>query len=111
VLELDRALGAVAVHALCEPREARDVVVAIGHEAGHGWSPGLHVRRRRAHDDEAGPAAGNLGVVVDVALAHLAVGVRGADVGRHVDDAVGNLEVADLERAEQVRKRHDRISC
>ena len=93
MLELDRALRAVAVHRLGEPREARDVVVAVGHEAGHGRPAGLHVGRRRADDDEPGAAARDVAVVGDVALAHLAVGVRRADVGGHVDDAVGELDV------------------
>ena len=91
VLELDGALRAVAVHPLGQAGEARDVVVAVGDEAGHRGPAGLHVRRRGADDDEAGAAAGDVGVVVDVALAHLAVGVRRADVRRHVDDAVGQL--------------------
>ena len=34
VLELDRALRAVAVHRLGQAGEARHVVVAVGHEAG-----------------------------------------------------------------------------
>ena len=110
MLELDRALRAVAVHPLGQAGEARDVVVAVGHEAGHGGAAGLHVRRGRADDDEAGPAAGDVGVVMDVALAHLAVGMRRADVRRHVDDPVRQLDVPQLDRAEQVRERHDRIS-
>ena len=88
--------------------EARDVVVAVGHEAGHGRAARLHVRRGRADDDEAGPAAGDVGVVVDVALADLAVGVRGPDVRGHVDDAVRELDVPQLQGAEEVRERHDR---
>ncbi len=110
VLELDRALRAVAMHPLGQAGEARDVVVAVGDEAGHRGAAGLHVRRGRPDDDEAGPAAGDVGVVVDVALAHLAVGVRGRDVRRHVDDAVRELDVPQLDGAEEVRERHDRIS-
>ena len=50
VLELDRALRAVAVHPLGQAGETRDVVVAVGHQAGHGGATGLQVRawsRRR----------------------------------------------------------------
>ncbi len=105
MLELDGALRAVAVHPLGEAREARDVVVAVGHEARDGRPPGPAVRRRGADDHEPGPAARDVGVVVDVAFAHLAVGVGGADVRRDVDHAVRQLQAAELDRAEEVRER------
>ena len=96
VLELDGALGPVAMHALGEACQARDVVVAVGHETGDRGPARRRVRRRGAHDDEAGPAPGDRLVVVDVVLADLAVRVRRADVGRHVDDAVGQLQIAEV---------------
>ena len=104
MLELDGAFRAVAVHPLGQPGEARDVVVAVGDEAGDRRPAGLHVGRRGADDDEAGAAAGDVGVMVDVALADLAVGMRRADVRRDVDDPVRQLQVPELDRAEQVRE-------
>ncbi len=76
VLELDGALRPVAVHALGQAGEARDVVVTVGDEAGDGRPAGLAVRGRRADDDEPGAAARDVAVVMEVALADLAVGVR-----------------------------------
>ncbi len=106
MLELHRALRAVAVHGFGEASQTRYVVVAVGDQAGDRWPAGLHVGRRRADDDETRPAPGDVTVVGDVSLAHLTVRMGRADVRRNMDNAIGELEVAELDRAEQMRERH-----
>ena len=102
VHQLDRAPGAVTVHAVGEPGQAGDEVVAVRHQAGHGGPAGLGIRRGRADDDQPDATFGELTVMIEVVLTHRTIGVRGADVGRHMDDAVGHLHVSDTDRGKQV---------
>ena len=60
------------------------------------------IRRRCPDDDQPAAPFGNLFVVGDDTLVHRPIGIGRADIGRHMADAVGDLEVADANRAEQM---------
>ena len=102
MLDLHSALRPAAVHALGKLGEAGYHRIFVHREAGDRRASRGAVRRRRADDDETAAALGDLLVIGDHPFIDRTVRVRRADVGGHVTDPVGNLEVAYCERAEQM---------
>jgi hypothetical protein len=69
VLKLQRAFGTIVVDRIGQARQAGDVVVMVGNQAGHRRSSRLRIRCGSADDNQPNSALGNLAVMKNISFA------------------------------------------